>query len=371
MTQEKYDEIKGKLAATLPKLDSSPDEVIIFGEVFNEPPKYDYFILFNKKSKELEIHLAQKSIKGFNDDEDDEKPSYLTHPRCCRLKYMPTFSFHTSYDDRYVIMNDGVLNISTSRGGIISTIQYCTNNQDSAQDALELCKDCLEATGKTQDGIEYKIVTNGKYGYNTDSFFLEGERPNIKDNYNDDFPYDKIVEIQRENKASLVLLHGEPGTGKTTALKALLHDLGEDTSVFYMDANVLSSFSDAAFLDFAMSTLKNNVVIFEDCEKILSDRTNSDNPFLNTLLNLTDGFLAEALKIHFICTFNCNLSKIDKALLRKGRLTLRYEFGKLSKDKVKKILHNDSITSDMTLADIYNKEDNSFGSTKKNIGFIT
>ena len=371
MTQEKYDEIKGQLAGILPKLDSSPDEAIIFGEVFNEPPKYDYFVLFNKRSKELEIHLAQKSIKGLNDDEDDDKPSFLTYPRGFRLKYIPAFSFNTSYDDRYVITNDGILNISTSRGGTVSSIQYCTSNQDSAQDALELCKDCLEATGKTQEGIEYKIVTNGKYGYNTDSFYLDCERPNIVDNYNDDFPYDKIVEIQRENKASLVLLHGEPGTGKTTALKALLHDLGEDTSVFYMDANVLSSFSDAAFLDFAMSTLRNNVVIFEDCEKILSDRTTSDNPFLNTLLNLTDGFLAEALKIHFICTFNCPITKIDKALLRKGRLTLRYEFSKLSADKVRKLLHDDNIKSDMSLADIYNKEENQIGEKKRSIGFTS
>ena len=134
-----------------------------------------------------------------------------------------------------------------------------------------------------------------------------------------------------------------------------------------MDANVLSSFSDAEFLSFAMSTLKGNVVIFEDCEKILADRTQSANPFLNTILNLTDGFLGEALKIHFICTFNCNISKIDKALLRKGRLTLRYEFSELSLEKTKKLLPE--ATKPMSLADIYNTDNNAIGQEQKKIGF--
>ena len=57
--------------------------------------------------------------------------------------------------------------------------------------------------------------------------------------------------------------------------------------------------------------------------------------------------------------------------LRKGRLSLKYEFKKLNKNKVKKILNDDTINKDMTLADIYNiEEENDFSKKKTNkIGF--
>ena len=41
---------------------------------------------------------------------------------------------------------------------------------------------------------------------------------------------------------------------------------------------------------------------------------------------MTDGLLNDMLKIQIICTFNVNLKKIDKALLRPGRLLARKEF---------------------------------------------
>ena len=70
-------------------------------------------------------------------------------------------------------------------------------------------------------------------------------------------------------------------------------------------------------------------------------------------------------------SFNTSLSNIDKALLRKGRLTLKYEFKKLAKDKVKKLIPEEEIKQDMSLADIYNfKEENDYSKKQTStIGF--
>jgi hypothetical protein len=120
-----------------------------------------------------------------------------------------------------------------------------------------------------------------------------------------------------------------------------------------------------------------------------------------------DGLMSDDLGIKFICTFNEEVTNIDEALMRKGRLACMYEFKKLTADKVgillpevvknkiaeyeKKIEEagddtdkvnriNEKITKlqsifnyskfkDMTLADIYNVEDASFIKETKKIGF--
>ena len=61
-----------------------------------------------------------------------------------------------------------------------------------------------------------------------------------------------------------------------------------------------------------------------------------------------------------IATFNCDLTKIDPALLRKGRLIANYEFNKLDLDSAKILsdklgFGTDAVTEPMTLAEIYNQ----------------
>ena len=83
------------------------------------------------------------------------------------------------------------------------------------------------------------------------------------------------------------------------------------------------------------------------------------------------------LNIQIICTFNCKYSDLDQALLRKGRLFQTYEFKPLEKSKAQKLSnklgYDTVITSDMTLADIYNqKDENGFEiKPRKRAGFTS
>ena len=83
---------------------------------------------------------------------------------------------------------------------------------------------------------------------------------------------------------------------------------------------------------------------------------------------MTDGILANVINCKFICTFNTDLNNIDDAIKRKGRMKLKYEFKKLSHDKVKNIIGDDK---DMTIADVvYAKHENDFSKKiQKKIGF--
>ena len=193
----------------------------------------------------------------------------------------------------------------------------------------------------------------------------------ITQNYNDDFVpvYEKLCSIvEEEDKPGLVLLYGEPGTGKSTILKSLISKYPDKDFVF-IDDQLLVHASPEKLLTYFLNS-QNTIFILEDCEKALKSRENSYNPVMPTLLNLTDGIIADVLGIKIICTFNTSLSQIDKALLRKGRLSLKYEFKKLSSEKASKILGTTQ-TTDISLAEIYHhKEENDYSKKEtRKIGF--
>jgi len=90
------------------------------------------------------------------------------------------------------------------------------------------------------------------------------------------------------------------------------------------------------------------------------DRKFSGNNNVSNLLNISDGLLSDCLNVQIICTFNSGLNLVDSALLRKGRLIARYEFGKLDVRKAQKLSEHlgfhQAIVKPMTLAEITNPE---------------
>ena len=177
--------------------------------------------------------------------------------------------------------------------------------------------------------------------------------------------------LGEENKSSLLLFYGQAGTGKTSFIKHLIGKF-TDKEFIFIDSSILTNTSQEKLISYFLLN-QDNVFVFEDCEKALMNREQEYNPIMSLLLNLTDGVFGDVLGIKIICTFNASISKVDKALLRKGRLSLKYEFKPLNVNKAKEIVKDceDSITSDMTLADIYNlKEENDYSKkSSSKIGF--
>ena len=124
---------------------------------------------------------------------------------------------------------------------------------------------------------------------------------------------------------------------------------------------------------------RNTVFVIEDAEELLNSRDVGRNSSISMLLNLTDGLLGETLGIQIICTFNTNLKNIDKALLRKGRLLALYDFKPLAPVKAKILLNEIgvpgfSVSEAMTLADIFNTEDELYvhkNDNRPQIGFLS
>lgn len=232
-------------------------------------------------------------------------------------------------------------------------IQYMFNDIKPRNENIETSK-FLMAVYKPNTGIYIREETLAKIDVD------------IERNYNDDIPYDKMKSVLEDKGKALMLLYGEPGTGKSTMIKKFISDVKKRFII--MDPSIISTVSDDVFVSF-LAEMKDSVIILEDCEKLLKSREDSASRSIGTVLNLTDGIVGDVFGIKFICTFNSDVKDIDKALLRKGRLSMKYEFKKLSVDKAKKIYPK--ADSEMTLADAYFAEnENDFSKEeKRSIGF--
>jgi SpoVK/Ycf46/Vps4 family AAA+-type ATPase len=107
----------------------------------------------------------------------------------------------------------------------------------------------------------------------------------------------------------------------------------------------------------------NTVLIIEDAENIIMDRRHNSSSAVSNLLNISYGLLSDFLNVQLICTFNSSLTLIDSALMRKGRLIAKYEFGKLNIEKAKRLSDHfgfDTIINEpMTIAEITNQNEKS------------
>lgn len=203
---------------------------------------------------------------------------------------------------------------------------------------------------------------------------IKSEIDGIESYYNDDFQkvHNTIISrLGQENDKGLVLLHGLPGTGKTSYLKYLATKLKK--RIIFIPPDLMSMIASPQFLS-VFNMYANSIIIIEDAENIIEQRKGGTNSAVSNLLNITDGLLSECLKVQIICTFNTDISKIDTALLRKGRLIARYEFKALAKQKAQnlsnKLGFNHIIENDMILTEIANQEKNYHNDDeKKSIGF--
>jgi len=73
----------------------------------------------------------------------------------------------------------------------------------------------------------------------------------------------------------------------------------------------------------------NSIFVIEDAENIIVDREKDRHCPVSALLNISDGLLSDCLNIQVICSFNTDISKVDGAIMRKGRLIAKYEFKEL------------------------------------------
>lgn len=271
-------------------------------------------------------------------------------------------NFYTTF---FVLRNKVIIELDCD----YAEVYYPKEEFQFAEDMLHILRTYkLEAK---KEEFEINIITFNKEGLKLKRLDIKPTGLDVALYYNDDFKeIDAILRdrLNRQNDKGIVLLHGLPGTGKTTYLRYLIGQLKK--KVLFVSPSVAGNLMNPEFIDLLIDN-PNAVVIIEDAENIIMDRKHNSDSSVSNLLNLSDGLLSDCLSAQIICTFNNSLSLVDSALMRKGRLIAKYEFGKLSTEKAqtlsKHLGFDKIINQPMTIAEIANQHDKQYEAKKVEI----
>lgn len=271
----------------------------------------------------------------------------------------------------YILYEDLIVDFDTNN----SVVRFLFKETDISKidKIISLIKNCKVKKDRFKPEISLLLGTSR--GYDTKSMPITKPKLNLVDNYNNDFKDVHSIILKRlrkKNDKGIVLLHGKPGTGKTSYIRYLVSLVKKN--VIFLPPNMASAITNPDFLSFLVDN-RNSIFVIEDAENIVVDRENNGSSPVSGLLNISDGLLSDCLNIQIICSFNTDISKIDNALMRKGRLIAKYEFKELEIEKAQvlssRLGFKTTISTPMSLTSIYNQDEKDFNqhSKKKKIGF--
>jgi hypothetical protein len=257
------------------------------------------------------------------------------------------------FDQTYLILHNGCI---LEFDNYYCEIYHNGQQADFINECTALMKQFKER--QRRKPLEINLISRGRNGLELKQLEVKRTRLDLDLFYEDDFAAVNEVICKRLNKdkdKGIVLLHGLPGTGKTTYLRYLIGKIKK--RVLFVSPGVAGDITSPDFIQLLVSN-PNSVLIIEDAENVIMDRKLSNNASVSNLLNISDGLLADFLNVQLICTFNSSLTLVDSALMRKGRLIAKYEFGKLGVTKAQKLSKHlgfeQHIVKPMTIAEITN-----------------
>src|SRR5688572_14348298 len=171
---------------------------------------------------------------------------------------------------------------------------------------------------------------------------------------------ERVIELDRASAGEagrLILWHGPPGTGKSFAIRALLHEwqgwcrgqyIMDPERFFGQSEYMLDVFlnvqrrSDMIWDEFGEGLVHKaaaerdwSLLIIEDADEFLTrDAKERAGQSVSRLLSLTDGFIGQGLNVLVLITTNEELGRLHPAIRRPGRCAADVEFTSLSSSEV-------------------------------------
>lgn len=219
-------------------------------------------------------------------------------------------------ENRIVWMDDNPQSFN-NRSYILHLEHGITFRCDTTQESVKMFYD-HESNAKTVERFKTELKELQKTDTKFEIGFLQSDLGSLRLKFRKFTPYeedltkflgDEVESLRKEmvacisnkNDSGLYLLHGQPGTGKTSFIKTVLSKV--KNKAIYITPGFAEHLSSPDLIGVLMDH-PGSVLVIEDAETALMKRQADNTNAVSNLLNLTDGFPADFLKLNIICTFN-------------------------------------------------------------------
>lgn len=284
-----------------------------------------------------------------------------------------------SYIRKRYSVEDGyqLIQFSHTAGMVIDDNDFIdyTTNSNSIEVKIYGSREFVEET-KNELCSQFSVATcyiEWVYGSDGSSLNIPllGEKLPISEMY----PFlgeEKVTDYYKrflDSSASILLLIGPPGTGKTTFIRGLLHYTAKNAIVTYDETILQKDYVFARFMED-----DTGIMVIEDADAFLKSRSDG-NSMMHRFLNVGDGLITVKGKKLVFSTNLPSTKEIDPALIRPGRCFDILEFRNYKPQEAKALAKkldidfNPKEKSNYSLAEIFHEQRNNIRSATK-MGFL-
>lgn len=254
-------------------------------------------------------------------------------------------------------------------GGAQVSVRVAAPTEADVQRWLSVVGDLATVT-ETPDTIPASFWAIGRHGPSSMRRSLAAVRfADIGRNYNAD-SRTHLRELapfgRQRNRGGLVVWFGPPGTGKTTAVRAMATEWDSDRELnvvtdferLLQDADYLAEVTRPTDEAIDKDGGRAKLIVAEDVDpSLLSTEQAQGSGGLARLLGLTDGLLASATDAIVVLTTNARRHQIAPSIQRPGRCLALVEFGPLSTSEANEWLPADvpRVTEPTMLAELFHR----------------